>query len=72
VTFPKAQPVDANTDALGNADWRPQSLTRLPALYTPDYAFFMPVALLSRVFRGNFIAGLMRAVHAGELMSPAV
>jgi hypothetical protein len=36
----------------------------------PRYAFFLPVKILSRVFRGKFIAGLKRAFHAGELMFP--
>jgi predicted Zn-ribbon and HTH transcriptional regulator len=36
----------------------------------PRYAFFLPVKVLSRVFRGKFIAGLKRAFHAGELLFP--
>jgi hypothetical protein len=36
----------------------------------PRYAFFLPVKVLSRVFRGKFIAGLKRAFHAHELMFP--
>jgi hypothetical protein len=36
----------------------------------PRYSFFLPVKVLSRVFRGKFIAGLKRAFHAGELMFP--
>jgi len=34
------------------------------------YAFFLPVKVLSRVFRGKFIAGLKRAFHDGELSFP--
>jgi hypothetical protein len=33
----------------------------------PRYAFFLPVKVLGRVFRGKFIAGLKRAFHHGEL-----
>jgi predicted Zn-ribbon and HTH transcriptional regulator len=36
----------------------------------PRYAFFLPVKVLSRVFRGKFIAGFKRAFHAGELTFP--
>jgi hypothetical protein len=36
----------------------------------PRYAFFLPIKVLSRIFRGKFIAGLKRAFHAGELMFP--
>src|SRR3989440_5029225 len=36
----------------------------------PRYPFFLPVRVLSRVFRGKFIAGLKRAFHAGELRFP--
>jgi hypothetical protein len=36
----------------------------------PPYAFFLPVKVLSRVFRGKFIAALKRAFHAGELRFP--
>jgi hypothetical protein len=36
----------------------------------PRYAFFLPVKVLSRVFRGKFIAGLKRAFHGGELLFP--
>jgi len=36
----------------------------------PRYAFFLPVKVLSRVFRGKFIAGLKRAFHTGELLFP--
>jgi hypothetical protein len=36
----------------------------------PRYAFFLPVKVLSRVFRGKFTAGLKRAFHAGELRFP--
>ena len=31
------------------------------------YAFFLPVRVLSRVFRGKFVAALKRAFHAGQL-----
>jgi hypothetical protein len=34
------------------------------------YAFFLPVKVLSRVFRGKFIAGLKRAFRNGELSFP--
>ena len=33
----------------------------------PRYAFFLPVKVLSRVFRGKFVAALQRAVHDGRL-----
>ena len=33
----------------------------------PRYAFFLPVKVLSRVFRGKFIAGLKRAFRHGEM-----
>jgi hypothetical protein len=36
----------------------------------PRYAFFLPVKVLSRVFRGKFIAGLKRAFHQGKLKFP--
>ncbi len=36
----------------------------------PRYAFFLPVKVLSRVFRGKFAAGLKRAFHQGELFFP--
>ena len=36
----------------------------------PRYAFFLPVKVLSKVFRGKFIAGLKRAFDAGELTFP--
>ena len=36
----------------------------------PRYAFFLPVKVLSHVFRGKFIAGLKRAFHTGELLFP--
>src|SRR5437899_3381947 len=32
----------------------------------PRYAFFLPVKVLSRVFRGKFVAALKRAVHDGR------
>ncbi len=31
------------------------------------YSFFLPIKVLSRVFRGKFVAGLKRAGTAGEL-----
>ena len=34
------------------------------------YAFFLPVKVLSRVFRGKFIAGLKRVFRDGELSFP--
>jgi Putative transposase/Transposase zinc-binding domain len=36
----------------------------------PRYAFFLPVKVLSRVFRGKFIAGLKRAFRDGKLVFP--
>src|SRR5271154_5367445 len=36
----------------------------------PRYSFFLPVGVLSRVFRGKFVAGLKRAFHEGELVFP--
>jgi putative transposase/transposase-like zinc-binding protein len=36
----------------------------------PRYAFFLPVKVLSRVFRGKFIAGLKRAFRDGKLSFP--
>jgi predicted Zn-ribbon and HTH transcriptional regulator len=36
----------------------------------PRYAFFLPVKVLSRVFRGKFTDGLKRAFQAGELRFP--
>jgi hypothetical protein len=36
----------------------------------PRYAFFLPVKVLSRVFRGKFVAGLKRAFRQGELAFP--
>jgi hypothetical protein len=36
----------------------------------PRYPFFLPVKVLSRVFRGKFVAGLKRAFHQGKLVFP--
>ena len=36
----------------------------------PRYAFFLPVKVLSRVFRGKFVAGLKRAFRRGKLLFP--
>lgn len=36
----------------------------------PRYPFFLPVKVLSRVFRGKFIAGLKRAFQQGKLRFP--
>ena len=33
----------------------------------PRYPFFLPIKVLSRVFRGKFVAGLRRAFQQGEL-----
>jgi len=33
----------------------------------PRYAFFLPVKVLSRVFRGKFVVALQRAFHDGQL-----
>ncbi len=37
----------------------------------PRYAFFLPVEVLSRVFRGKFVAGLKRAFRKGKLIFPS-
>jgi len=36
----------------------------------PRYPFFLPVRVLSRVFRGKFVAGLKQAFRAGDLCLP--
>jgi hypothetical protein len=36
----------------------------------PRYAFFLPVKVLSRVFRGKFLAGLRQSYRRGELCLP--
>jgi hypothetical protein len=36
----------------------------------PRYPFFLPVKVLSRVFRGKFVAGLKRAFRRGKLRFP--
>jgi hypothetical protein len=36
----------------------------------PRYAFFLPVKVLGKVFRGKFAEGLKSAFHAGELTFP--
>jgi Putative transposase/Transposase zinc-binding domain len=36
----------------------------------PRYPFFLPCGVLSRVFRGKFVAGLKRAFQTGELCLP--
>ncbi len=36
----------------------------------PRFSFFLPVKVLSRVFRGKFIAGLKNAFHQGKLIFP--
>ena len=36
----------------------------------PRYSFFLPVKVLSRVFRGKFIAGLKCAFHQRKLVFP--
>jgi hypothetical protein len=36
----------------------------------PRYPFFLPVKVLSRVFRGRFLAGLQQAFRKGELCLP--
>lgn len=41
-----------------------------PHWVRPRYAFFLPVKVLSRVFRGKFIAGLKRAFRDGKLSFP--
>jgi len=38
----------------------------------PRYPFFLPVRVLSRVFRGKFLAGLKRAFRKGELCLPGI
>lgn len=37
----------------------------------PRYAFFLPVKVLCRVFRGKFVAGLKQAFRKGELTFPS-
>ena len=37
----------------------------------PRYRFFLPVKVLSRVFRGKFVHGLKQAFRTGELCFPA-
>jgi Putative transposase/Transposase zinc-binding domain len=37
----------------------------------PRYPFFLPVKVLSRVFRGKFVAGLKQAFQKGELCLPS-
>src|ERR1039457_7052374 len=37
---------------------------------SPRYRFFLPCGVLSRVFRGKFVAGLKRAFQKGELCLP--
>ena len=37
----------------------------------PRYPFFLPVKVLSRVFRGKFVAGLKRAFGEGKLAFPS-
>jgi hypothetical protein len=36
----------------------------------PPYPFFLPIKVLSRVFRGKFVAGLKRAYKKGDLCLP--
>lgn len=36
----------------------------------PRYPFFLPVKILSRVFRGNFLAGL-KSLYCGDNAAPA-
>ena len=36
----------------------------------PRYPFFLPVKVLSRVFRGKFVAGLRKAYRDGKLLFP--
>jgi hypothetical protein len=36
----------------------------------PRHLFFLPVKVLSRVFRGKFVAGLKRAFQKGDLCLP--
>jgi putative transposase/transposase-like zinc-binding protein len=36
----------------------------------PRYAFFLPVKVLGRVFRGKFVAALKRTFRAGQLVFP--
>ena len=37
----------------------------------PRYAFFLPVKVLSRVFRGKFVSALKRAFRRGKLVFPS-
>ncbi len=36
----------------------------------PRYAFFLPVKVLGRIFRGKFVAGLKRAFRRGKFLFP--
>ena len=38
----------------------------------PRYAFFLPVKVLSKVFRGKFTAGLKRAFHTGRTYESSI
>ncbi len=50
-------------DAKGKIDASPRWVSCRPG-------FFLPVRVLSRVFRGKFLAGLRKAIDAGELIVP--
>ena len=50
-------------DATGKVDAAPRWLSCRPG-------FFLPVRVLSRVFRGKFVAGLREAIDAGKLTLP--
>src|SRR6516162_11259322 len=54
--------------ALCRSRGRPLS-GRLP-MDSGAFYFFLPVKVLSRVFRGKFVAGLKRAFRAGQLVFP--
>jgi hypothetical protein len=62
--------VEAESSArpLCDSGWRP--VARPPTLGSPRYRFFLPVKVLSRVFRGKFVDGLKRAFRKGELCFP--
>jgi hypothetical protein len=51
-------------DATGKVDASPRWLSCRPG-------FFLPVRVLSRLFRGKFVAGLREAIDAGKLTLPA-
>ena len=53
-----SEPASASPYTLRHS--RGRTFTRSPSMVRPRYAFFLPVKVLSRVFRGKFFAGLKR------------